>query len=91
MNRNRNWAIRNAGAAPRKWRKGTVQQGVSSLLHDLLQLSNTGSAKRGGCCLFRKSVLVVSFGRWHSLMVNNTGFLASALLVFYLLDEWMGL
>lgn len=47
-----------------------------------------GVLRREDIVSSKKSVLVVSCGRWHSLMGNNTGFLASALGVFYFLDVW---
>lgn len=71
--RNGNLAIRNADAAPRKWRKGVVQQGVSSLLYELLEMGYAEGAK--AAVSSRKPVLVVAFGGWRSLMGKNTGFL----------------
>lgn len=47
-----------------------------------------GASRREAVVSARKFVLIMSFGRWHSLMGNNTGFLASALWVFYFLDKW---
>lgn len=47
-----------------------------------------GALRREAVVSARKFVLIMSFGRWHSLMGNNTGFLASASWVFYFLDKW---
>lgn len=86
--RNGDRSIRNAHAAPRQWRKGDVQQGDPSLLHGLLQMSHAGCAEEADSLPGNLSQLFPGIDR--SLMGSSTGFLASALWVFYFLDIWRG-